>query len=235
MLATFQRGKVVLGHPEGDELRLINRFRPKGVPEYSSEDVVAAEFWASDNLIDRGLARWSPSLLADISSQAPGMPLIVDHHLSASSQHGMVYDSEIHSFKSAPTPMLSRSGRLKENRAVVRSEGWLRVKMLAFFPADDSVVRALESAQSFAVSTGGFVHDRVYECSECQQNLMLSDCPHLPPGFPLEWIAIDQSEYDAAAKRVARFSTTKGTGYDAVELSLTPGPAIPSAVMERNG
>ena len=214
-------------------MQLINRYRPNGSARFEAENFVVADFWASDNLVDRHRERWAPNLLADMVEQAPGSSVIFNHRPDQKPHEGTVFQAELMRQTRLPRAIGNKAGFQKENRAIVKEEGFIRVMMSAFFERDASFINDLEGGSLGKVSTGGIVVDAVDRCALCGHDIWSRECPHLPPGFPLNWVSEDFIDGRKPEEVISPYTITSGRHYDSLELSFTPTPALPAADLVR--
>ncbi|MGB3205201.1 MAG: hypothetical protein WBB28_09450 [Crinalium sp.] len=211
--------------PTLEQLALINRFTPVGLPNLTPEEVITIPFVATDNLLTRSLGKWAADDLVTLARLLPGLPFTLDHDWGdVAKSQGLVYNTRVVKTDSAPDEIVSAAGNYDSNSQIIKKEGYIVCECDVAFPNTSAIVSALKFGMLGKVSLGGFVYKDTI-CPLCETSFLDKHCPHfLPEPF---W-----SEPNDIDEKIAPYFIRSGV-YDLGELSLVLIPNIPGAGVVR--
>lgn len=209
------------------QLAKLNKFRPRGFPLITDQELVGVPFVVADNLINRGKGKWVEKDLRKMVKMLDnwGLPHIFNHDWDVvEAVQGIVIEAEL--VKSEPPSELVDLLQNSElNREIVKSEGFMQVIATVAFPVDSGIVNKLRIGLGRAVSLGGFSF-KDYVCPICNTSFSFKNCPHYIPDSWTEW--------DADPALVAPYYIRDGL-YDLGELSTVVIANLPGASLVTAG
>lgn len=203
-------------HPNASQLKKINRYRPAGIAEYTSEEIYSVAIAASNNVLSHSNMVWSEKSLQTMTKAFLGQDFLLNHSWEdAKESIGFIYDTQKISTDTPPPWYLDGLDPLqkKSSREIVKQQGYITIVMYAAIEASHPAISMLVYGRSKDVSVGGLA-DGDYTCPLCQTSFEDKDCPHLPPHpFLLSWLADNEDVV------FAPYYINDGF-YDGIELSI---------------
>ena len=203
-------------HPNSSQLKKINRYRPAGTPEYTSEEIYTVAIAATNNILSHSNMVWGENSLKVMTKAFLGQDFLLNHSWEDAKQSiGFIYDSQRINTPNPPPWYLDGldSVQKQSSRKIVKQQGYSTIILYAAIEASHPAVSMILYGRSKDVSIGGLANGD-YICPLCQTSFKDEDCPHLPPHpFLLMWLADDE---DA---NFAPYYINDGF-YDGIELSV---------------
>ena len=233
-----------MGTPSEGQLALINRYKPRGMDNYQSNELVTIPWLASHSLMQHGGGCWSPEAVMEMAFMAPGNPVLVDHNWDeVGASHGYIYEAHIVEVESAvltaggsdfdPIVWASAGSYVENNLDILRRNGSGMIMILeTAHQAGSAFVEAVKFNRIRACSTGCMMSSDGYVCPTCTDSqgeyVGFSDdrCPHIMPSPFLSWfVDVDNPEIQ---KLIAPYYIKHGI-QDFIELSAVVAPGLPGA------
>lgn len=204
--------------PSPEQLSRINQYTPANLPELTAEEIVWTSIVVADNLLNRGLGKWSSEDMPRIVDLLPGLPFTLDHDWDeVSKTQGIIFDSELKTADEAPADVLGAAGNLYWNNQIVEKEGFTQAIAHVAFPASSAAVTGLKFGLLNTVSMGGFRFTDIL-CPLCSTSFEDKHCPHYVPD---PWYSTDDENF-------APFYVRYGVN-DLGEVSFVEIPNLPGA------
>ncbi len=195
-------------HPDGEELKQINQYRPRGIEPYISEELFVFPIYASDNLLFHSLGTWSPEILETMTATySESKDLILDHDSSDGRKiMGFTWDAQLWHFPYlSPTSidkLLITSVNARIDRKILAKDGLQQIMLWGAIEASHPISSEIRYRRKADVSTGGLVKNYDYICPICSTpenkvSFQNEVCPHYPP---TEWSStlVEWGELDAS-------------------------------------
>jgi len=233
-----------MGAPTPQQLSLMNGFKPKGMADYQSEEMITIPWLASHSLMQHGGGCWTPEALLEMTFMAPGRPVLLDHNWdNTTASQGFIYEAHLMKVDSAAielTPELesivwaSAGGYVSNNLDIIRRNGGAYLMILeTAHTVDSSFVEDVRFGRVRSCSTGCLLSgEDNYICPICSDSAKdyisfdHEDCPHLMNSPFLSWFV--DVENPEVQKLIAPYHMKNGVS-DYVEVSAVSVPGLPGA------
>lgn len=210
-----------VAEPTTYDLSLISKYQPINTEPLEADDIAVVTIIAADNMIDRGLARWNPEDLEQLSKLPLGFPVLSDHNTNKVRETlGVVFDSGIIRFDKAPAYFTNTANNGSYNRQIVKDEGYVGFVIRAALDAESDFIEQLNLGVGWV--SLGYSYKDIY-CPLCKTSFYDKACPHL---IPMSWA--EQADPNYAPWR------EKKAPVEIFEVSFVAEPNLPRAGIVRN-
>lgn len=226
----FQAQIKPMGKPDAEQLRLMNQYRPMGMPEYTADDMVTVPLMASNNLLTWSGSRWAIAAVQKMADTYPGKPMLLDHSdYSVKESVGFVYDAQVIYSNAVPAEVVEGAGETEYNEVIARAEGFYQLVAYAAIAANHPIIDALTMGRVSNVSTG-CITDGTYLCpldnTEFDMNKMRCHEGHYHP-MAAYWMGLDDD--DVVAPYYIKDGVISSYELSFVVVGNLPAAAIPKA------
>lgn len=207
------------GQASGEDLDLINQFRPLGLPPYQEGEMLSVEIRASHNLIWADRQAWTINVLEQFAQDYPGKAYILDHDSWDSDRViGFVYKAELRRSSTAPEKILDNRGFGDLNREIVERDGFVELILYTAVQRGTPIEQNIRYRRYSQVSTGGWVWSQNI-CPLCNVEFEEEACPHIPPTPWTMWLASEGYLDGDELALIAPYIIKDADLVDVVELS----------------
>lgn len=234
-----------MGRPNESQLALMNRYKPKGLADYQSEELVTIPWLASHTLMQHGGGVWSPEALMEMAFGSPGCPVLLDHDWdSTSASVGFIYEAHVvavdpKSIESSPELeeiMWASAGQYVTNNldVIKRNNGAYLMILETAHEANSPFVESVRFNRVRSCSTGCLLaSEDSYVCPICTDEqggeyvpFSSDECEHLMNSPFLSWF-VDVEDPEIAAL-IAPYSIKTNIA-QMIEVSAVSVPGLPGA------
>lgn len=227
IVETKSRALEIRAITDSEAQKINSLYIPAGGDLVSPSNTVVWPSIVTDNLVNRGLARWPVESLQAQRKYLKGIPYKLDHDWdSVMGNFGRTFDTWLSSSDSAPAEVLDRAGMGRINRKIVEREGFHQVGVLTYIDANHPVLDGIRKGIYSEVSMGGFAFND-FVCPICNTSFTDASCPHGLPGpmqrSPYAKLYFSKEELDMFAPYYERVGVS-----DIGEISLVSIPNLPA-------
>lgn len=176
--------------PSAKQVELYNSFLPAGFPSVEQHEFTIYYLRVADNLINRGLGRWTEPDLQKICKKLPGIPVTLDHDWENNNKsHSIVIDSKMEFISPDEvvscqwlTEKMDTKGLLNENQKIIEKEGFISAIAEVAIPSISSpTIQKIRFGLLNSVSLGGFEFTDI-GCPICNTSFLdRKKCSHRIP------------------------------------------------------
>lgn len=230
--AAVSQGVKPSGPVTAEELAVINRFTPAGLPPLTEEEVISVTVLVTDNLLTYDLRKWDIGDMDAIAEGIIGKPGMFNHEIyDVDDTWGKCWDAVHVATPTAPEEVLLKLPQNEtQNRAIVASEGYHAVYARFYMPlSDDETYTRIRFGQYDRVSLGSFSYEGL-KCAGCTcsaQDIGSEDCPFYPP---MPWVGMTPDKNNRVAPYLIRHGFQS-----AEEVSFVGAGNIPAAGIVQRG